>query len=95
MYAITYSFDESALKKNFNGSLEEAEQTIVDFFRKQGFEIHNSNLFVTNNVVDCVLITQILNRTFNWFRNCVLKIDLLRIEDCDSLLPVILPNRIL
>lgn len=95
MYAITYSFYEESLKKNFNGSLEEAEKTIVDFFHSQGFEIYNNNLFIgkTKTPVECVLTTQVLNRKYNWFKSSVLRMELIRVDEFSSLLPAILPNQ--
>ena len=93
MYAITFDLNIEMLKTTYhNESYNNAYNDIKNTLRAFGFERQQGSVYFGNSEVDavtCVMATQELASSYDWFAPSVSDIRMLRIEDNNDLAPAI------
>ena len=92
MYAITCDLDIESLRKNYPTAYNNAYKDIRDFLKENGFSWQQGSVYFGDKEIDavkCVLVVQKLSKTFEWFKNSVRDIRMLRIEENNDLTPAI------
>ena len=97
MYAIAFDMDTTALQQNYHvNSWQNAYAGIRSVLFNHGFITTQGSVYFGNNQsitsVQCVLAVQDLARQFPWFAASVRDIRMLRIEESNDLMPVIVSN---
>lgn len=88
MYAISIKLDGCKLSSDtIKKYIEEIDSFLWDYgiYRSYGLLIAPDYL----NAVDCVIATQKLNNTFEWFSDNISEINLLRIDEISDLMRAI------
>ncbi len=95
MYAVVFDLDIEILKAKYPNSYNNAYSDIRNFLEGEGFEWTQGSVYFGTEKIDavkCVLAVQKLNQRFNWFRDSVRDIRMLRIEEKNNLMDAINPN---
>ena len=91
-YGILLILDFNKLQQNYNiedfTALLEIESVL---YVEYGFKMYSKCLYISEeaNAVDCIVALTKLVKKFNWFKQCIKSIRLLRIEENDDLLSAI------
>lgn len=101
MYAIAFSLDTERLKALYpNPSINNAFADIRRVLEPLGFKWMQESVYLGDgniNAVKCVLAAQKLSQNYDWFKESVRDIRMLRIEELNDLLPALshleIPNR--
>lgn len=94
MYAVSFDLDTEALRTHYGDSFPNAYTEIRKFLFSCGFEWQQGSVYFgkpeTVNAVSCMLSIQKMSKQLPWFGSCVRDIRMLRIEENNDLMPVIL-----
>lgn len=97
MYAITFDFDTTTLEGAYlQPSWRNAYQDIRNHLESAGFTWKQGSVYFGDDSVDyakCVTIVQEMCSQFSWFPNSVRDIRILRIEENNDLMPVVMQFR--
>jgi len=99
MYAITFDLDADTLRNIYHldafcDAYMEIEKVLVGEY--EFTKHHQSSVYfggTSVNAVTCVLAVQDLTNRFAWFGASAKKISMLRVEDCNDLMPVVQQSR--
>lgn len=93
MYAITFDLDAKKLEERYpTSNWRKAYEDIAVFLADYGFECQQGNVYFGDNGVDavtCVIAVQELSQEYDWLAYCAKDIRMLRIEECNDLMPAI------
>ena len=89
MYAVTFDLDIERLQDNYPNVYNDAYKDIRDFLKRKGFEWKQGSVCFGHsemNAVRCVLAIRELSEEYQWFKNSVRDIRMLRIEENNDLM---------
>ena len=92
MYAVTFELDIERLKSNYPQFYNNAYAEIRKYLRENNFSWQQGSVYFGNekiNAATCVYTIQQLSKKFEWFKNSVRDIRMLRIEENNDLLEII------
>jgi virulence-associated protein VapD len=94
MYAIVFDMDTDLLKQNYhNPSWQNAYSDIRATLSQFGFNNIQGSTYYGNNTVTAVTVSRAvrkLTKKYKWFGVSVRDIHMLRIEEADDLMPIII-----
>ena len=92
MYAVTFDLDIEQLKQNYPQIYNNAYADIRKYLKENNFTWQQGSVYFGNekiNAAICVYTIQQLSKKFEWFKNSVRDIRMLRIEENNDLLEII------
>ena len=94
MYAIKFELKILELRTYYSEhSYNNAFKELRAFLKDRGFSTQDGNIYFGDidkiNMVTCVLVVMEMSKKFSWFKKCVSKIVMLRIEESNDLTPVL------
>lgn len=93
MYAIAFDLSVSALEQRYPGnSYNNAYGDIKKFLEGHGFNRQQGSVYFGSQEMDmvkCVMAVNAMSREYTWFKDCVVDVRMLRIEENNDLTPAL------
>jgi virulence-associated protein VapD len=93
MYAITFDIDTNCLNNEYHTqSSNNAYKDIRVFMEKNNFKWQQGSVYFGDknvNAVSCVITIQKLSKKHSWFAACVKDVRMLKIQENNDLMPVL------
>lgn len=94
MYAIVFDMDTRKLQENYhNNAYQNAYTDIRNTLSQYGFQNVQGSVYYGNNTVSAVTVSRVirkLTKKYPWFGQSVRDIRMLRIEETDDLMPIVM-----